>query len=99
MASGSIGDATRDSTTTKATRAAAPKTDGGQDHEGQRHVEEEDPSPRGGVDEVAAQERPHGHGDAAEARPRPDRRRPLGGSERALDDGEAARDEERGAGA
>ena len=41
----------------------------------ERHVDEEDPAPRGGVDEPAADERPDDHRDARPRGPGPDRAR------------------------
>ncbi len=61
----------------------------------ERQVEQEDPAPRGGVDEPAAEERTDGGGDTAEAGPRADRPAALAGFERGLEDRQAARREQR----
>ena len=64
---------------------------GDEDHEhGQRDVEEEDQPPAGQVDEGAAQERADEPGDPGEGGPHPDRRCPVGGAERGLDERQAA---------
>ena len=69
------------------------------DNGGQRQVDEEDPTPAWAGHEIAADERPDGAGDAAEARPGADRLTAILLHEGGIDDGEAARCEQRTANA
>ena len=58
---------------------------------GERQVDEEDPAPRGVVDQQPADQRADGRGDPAEARPGTDRAAAVLGREGALDHRQAAR--------
>ena len=69
----------------------------GDDHRGERKVDEEDPPPGRGIDQPPADERPDGAGDASEAGPGADGARPVLGTERRLQDGETAGGEKGGA--
>ena len=70
------------------------------DHDGQRgerQVDQEDPAPGGVLHQGTAHERPDRRGDAAEPRPGADGAGPALGLERALDHGQAAGRQHRGA--
>jgi hypothetical protein len=70
----------------------------GDEHDdGQRHVEQEHQPPAGRVDQQAAQEGADQPGDPGQRRPHADRAGPVAGAERGLDEGEAARGEQRAA--
>ncbi len=68
------------------------------DRDGQVDQEDQPPAPRGHTHQHAAEDRPERGGDAAESRPRADRRRPVLLAERRLQDRQRPGRQQRGAG-